>query len=289
MRSTTNSVLISAIFENRCHYRISKMNIPTLIKKYKSLGIDDVIDHEKFNLISIVHHSTKIEGSTLTEVETQVLINEGLTPKGKPLQDSLMVTDHYNALLFTLSSAKEKKVITSGFVQQINALVVKHTGKIYNTVFGSIDASTGAFRKGNVSAGATYFPNYDEVELLTGELVKTISERLRKTNSVADQINLSFDFHFNLVSIHPFYDGNGRTSRLLMNYIQAYFELPLAIVRSDSKAEYIQSLVDSREKNDINIFREFMAAEYAAHLKNEIEKFEEIDQPKKGKGFNLMF
>ena len=52
------------------------MDLPALINRYKNLGIDDVIDHEKFNLISIAHHSTKIEGSMLTEVETQVLITE---------------------------------------------------------------------------------------------------------------------------------------------------------------------------------------------------------------------
>jgi hypothetical protein len=74
-----------------------------------------------------------------------------------------------------------------------------------------------------------------------------------------------------------------------MNYIQAYYNLPLAIVHSDDKAEYIQALIDTREKDDIQIFRNFMASEYAALLENEIKKFEEISQPKKGKGFNLMF
>lgn len=265
------------------------MDLPGLIDRYKSLGIDDVIDHEKFNLISIVHHSTKIEGSTLTEIETQVLIDEGLTPKGKPIHDSLMVTDHYAALLFTLTAAKEKRDITPGLIQQINSLVVKNTGKVYHTVFGTIDAATGAFRKGNVSAGSTYFPNYDKVEPLTYDMAGRVNELIKNTNAIIDQLNLSFDAHFNLVSIHPFYDGNGRTSRLLMNYIQAYFNLPLAIVHSDAKAEYIQALVDTREKNDLTIFREFMAAEYAKHLKNEIEKFEEIDKPQKGNGFNLMF
>jgi hypothetical protein len=57
------------------------MDLPGLIERYKSLGIDEVIDHEKFNHISIVHHSTRIEGSTLNEIEAQVLINKGLTPK----------------------------------------------------------------------------------------------------------------------------------------------------------------------------------------------------------------
>ncbi len=265
------------------------MDLPGLIKRYKSLGIGDVIDHEKFNLISIVHHSTRIEGSTLNEIEAQVLINEGLTPKGKPMHDSLMVTDYYAALLFTLASAKEKRLVTTSLIQEINALVVKNTGKVYNTVFGIIDSTTGAFRKGNVSAGSTYFPNYDKVESLTDEMTGKITELMRGTNAVSDQVNLSFDAHFNLVSIHPFYDGNGRTSRLLMNYIQAYYNLPLAIVNSDAKTEYIQALISTREKNDVAIFRKFMAAEYAKLLEDEIKRFEEIDRPKKGTGFNLMF
>ena len=87
------------------------MDLIKLIDKYNSLEIEKVIDHNKFNLISIVHHSTKIEGSTLTEIETQVLINEGLTPKGKPLQDSLMVTDHYAALQFAVKEAKAKRPV----------------------------------------------------------------------------------------------------------------------------------------------------------------------------------
>lgn len=265
------------------------MNLVKLIDKYNNLGIDQVIDHEKFNLISIVHHSTRIEGSTLTEVETQVLINEGLTPKGKPLQDALMVTDHFNALKFTIEKARAKTPVTTALIQKINSLTIKNTGSVYNTIFGTIDARTGAFRKGNVTAGSTYFPNFDKVEKLTNDLVKKINGIMKPEISVEEQVNLSFDAHFNLVSIHPFYDGNGRTSRLLMNYIQAWYNLPFAIVLNESKAEYIQALIDTREKNDINIFRSFMRDEYQKHLTEEIEEFNAVNKPKKGKGFNLMF
>lgn len=266
------------------------MDLITLIDKYNSLGINNVINHEKFNLISIVHHSTRIEGSTLTEVETQVLINEGLTPKGKPLQESLMVTDHFAALQFALKEAKSNRVITADLIQEINSHVVKSTGSVYNTIFGTIDARTGAFRKGNVTAGVTYFPNSDKVEHLTKDMVVKINELMNSPLSVLEKINLSFDAHFNLVSIHPFYDGNGRTSRLLMNYIQAYFDLPLAIVHNEAKAEYIEALINTREKDDIQIFREFMSNEYAQFLQNEIDKFEEMIKPeKRGGGFNLLF
>ena len=265
------------------------MDIIKLIDTYEQLGIASVIDHEKFNLISIDHHSTRIEGSTLTAIETQVLINEGLTPKGKPLQDSLMVTDHHAALLFTLESANAHKNIMVELIQQINSLVMRNTGKIYNTPLGTVDSATGAFRKGNVSAGATYFPNYDKVEMLTKDLAKALHSAMKKTFSRQEQLQLSFDAHFNLVSIHPFYDGNGRTSRLLMNFIQAAYKLPLAIVYSETKADYYQALIDTREKGDIQIFRNFMYSEYERMLNLEIEKFEDMNKNKKGRGFSLLF
>jgi Fic family protein len=265
------------------------MELIELIKKYNDLGIADVIDHDRFKLISIDHHSTRLEGSTLTEVETQVLINEGRTPNGKPLEESLMVTDHHAALLFTLDNARAKKSLTVGLLQQINAAVMRNTGKVYNTMLGTVDSRTGAFRKGNVTAGVSYFPNFDKVERLTGDLVKKLNDSMKSSLSVTEQLNLSFDAHFSLVSIHPYYDGNGRTSRLLMNYIQAYYALPLAIVHNENKAAYIQALVDTREQENIQVFRDFMAGEYAALLQQEINKFEEMKRPSKGQGFTFLF
>ncbi len=260
-----------------------------LIEKYKSLGIADILDHEKFNHISIVHHSTVLEGSTLTEVETQVLINEGLTPKGKPLTDSLMVTDHFSALTFVLEQAEKKRPISVELIQEINSLAIRNTGSVYNTVFGAVDAAKGEFRKGNVTAGSTYFPNYDKVEKLTKELSDKINQMMKSDISLTNQLKISYDAHYSLVSIHPFYDGNGRTSRLLMNYIQAYYNLPLAIVHKENKADYIQALIDTREKQDFSIFRDFMDIEYTRLLKTEIEKFQEINEPKKGRGFSFLF
>lgn len=252
------------------------MNLPQLLNKYKHLGIDLVIDFEKFNHISLVHHSTKIEGSTLTEVEAQVLINEGLTPKGKPLHDSLMVADHFAALNFVLATAKGKQLLSLDFIKKVNSLVLKNTGKIYHTPFGEIDASTGAFRKGNVSAGISYFPNYGKVEKLTIELLNELNIQLAEELTITAQLQLAFKAHFQLVSIHPFYDGNGRTSRLLMNYIQAYFQLPLSIVYNESKADYIQSLIDARAQNDLAVFFSFMENEYGKMLEEEMRKFERM-------------
>lgn len=258
-----------------------------ILKKYLSLGLNEVVDFEKFNHIAISHHSTRIEGSTLTALESQILLTEGLTPKGKPLIETLMLTDHAKALTFVIENANEKKSLTTEIVCKINALVMQHTGNIYHTVFGEIDASKGMFRKGNVSAGDTYFPNFDKVENLTRKLVEEINERMKKEMSIEEQLHLSFDAHYNLVSIHPFYDGNGRTSRLLMNYIQTYYNLPPAIVNSEDKKEYISALIETRKRSDINCFRAFMKEQYKKQLIAEIEKYEQSTNSKRG--FTFLF
>ena len=261
----------------------------SLILKYKSLGISDVLHYEKFNLISISHHSTKIEGSTLTELETQILLDDGLTPKGKPVNDTLMVTDHFKALHFIIDKAKNETPVSVELIKEINSYVMKSTGGVYNTILGEIDASKGMFKKGNVTAGSSYFPNYDKVERLTNELVMFINKQINSDLSVDEKLNLSFNAHFNLVSIHPFYDGNGRTSRLLMNYIQAFYNLPLAIVNSEDKQEYIQALIDTREKEDIGIFRNFMKNQYEQYLLSEIKKFEDSFSSKPNNGLSFLF
>ena len=99
----------------------------------------------------------------------------------------------------------------------------------------------------------------------------------------------SFDAHFDLVSTHPFYDGNGRTSRLLMNYIQLYYQLPMAIVFTEDKADYIQALEDSRNKESLIPFRDFMNAQYGKFLSREIQNFKNSNKNNKDKGFSMIF
>jgi hypothetical protein len=74
-----------------------------------------------------------------------------------------------------------------------------------------------------------------------------------------------------------------------MNFIQAYYGLPLAIVQSENKAAYIQALVDTREQEDIQVFRDFMYNEYASLLGEEIRKFTDMKNPSKGSGFTFLF
>ncbi len=246
-----------------------------IITKYKSLDLQNVIDHDRFNQYAIVHHSSGIEGSTLTETETRLLLEEGTTPKGKPLAHSLMVKDHFDALQFILNAANEQRKVDIEFIQTINSKVMKGTG----------------------SAGGSYFVNFDKVVDYTERLVVRLNEQMKIANTIPEQLRLSFVAHFDLVSIHPFYDGNGRTSRLLMNFIQAYFKLPLAIVYQEDKKDYYDALVASRKAENTIAFEAFMEDQYRKFLTLEMEQFEkdmskDLPQNKKqwpGSGFSIFF
>ncbi|MEO7309438.1 MAG: Fic family protein [Chitinophagaceae bacterium] len=260
------------------------------VADYEALRLHDVLNYDKFNYYAIIHHSTTIEGCTLTEIDTQLLLDEGITPKGKPLEHSLMVKDHYDALLFVLRAAESKTLVSSAFIQQINAKLMKGTGSVYQTVFGEIDATKGMFRKGNVSAGSSYFVNYDKVEALTTKLCNEIIAALPIADSIEKRLRLSFTAHFDLVSIHPFYDGNGRTCRLLMNYLQQYFNLPLAIVFKEDKADYYTALTASRKNEDIGIFQNFMFGQYEKFLNQQVREYKDsIDKKDGGSVFSFVF
>lgn len=260
-----------------------------LINQFNTLALSENFDFDKFNHFAIVHHSATIEGSTLTEIETQLLLDENLTPKNKPLDHSLMISDHYNALKFILEPANFSRKVSSQFIQAISAQVLKRTGEIVNTILGTVDASKGELRKSNVSVGNSYPVNYDKVERLLVKLCDKLNEALANPGNTLDMLNLSFDTHFDLVTLHPFYEGNGRTSRLLMNYLQHRSKLPLGIVFKEDKAEYFEALIETRKQENIQIFRDFMHKQYQKLLTQEIEKFKKVQQPFRGNKFSLIF
>lgn len=252
-------------------------------KQYLELDLQNVIDYEKFCMISIVWHSTKIEGCSLTETDTKVLIENDITAAGKPLQDHLMIKDHFAAFQFIKEQAKIKRKLSVDFIKEIGALVMKNTGGFTKTVLGDFDTSKGDLRLAQVYVDKKYFPNYKKVPMLLEQLSNSVNKRIDKVKDY-EIIKLSSDIHYNFVNIHPFGDGNGRTARLLMNYIQLYYNEPLIKVFTEDRVEYIDALNQTEEQKNLDIFREFIINQEIKFLKVEIEKHKKID-----KGFMLMF
>ena len=171
------------------------------------------IDYVKFNRIAMVHHSNAIEGSTLTELETRVLLSEGLTPKGKPAEHTLMAIDHHYALEQILGWAEQKEVLTLAHLKEIAAAVLKNAGSEIHTALGTFDSSKGDLRLLNVHAGNSSFPNYDKIPRLLDDLVSHIATALPQVKGFKAVHDLAFEAHYQLVSIHPWADGNGRYSQ----------------------------------------------------------------------------
>ena len=267
-----------------------KMELLKIKEKYFSLIEADDFDYNKFNQFAIVHHSNSIEGSTLTKEETYLLLEEHLTPKNKPLEHTLMAIDHLKALQFVIQLAEEKTPLTVEIIKEISALVMKTTGSEISSIAGNFDSSKGDFRKVTVRAGTTTFMDYKKVPERVNELVAYINKTINTSQDFLDINNLAFDAHFQMVSIHPFADGNGRLSRLVMNYIQQYHQMPLSVVYKEDKQDYFDALQETRKNEDISIFRNFMFSQTEKFLTEQIEELTQKQTSKNtGKGFSFLF
>lgn len=261
--------------------------IEQLYQEFQKLGISESVDYDKYYLYSLITHSTAIEGSTLTEVETQMLFDEGLTAKGKPLVYHLMNEDLKKAYELAKDESKLKIPVTPVFLQKLNAALMRTTGSTYNVMGGSFDSSKGDFRLCGVTAGFGGFSymNYLKVPVKVEEFCNVLQQRQNAVETLREQYELSFNGHLNLVTIHPWVDGNGRTARLLMNYIQFCHNLFPTKVFIEDREEYILSLRQSQEEENNRYFLDFMFGQLKKSLLLEIEKFNASQK----KGFSLMF
>ena len=261
--------------------------IEQLYQEFQKLGISESVDYDKYYLYSLITHSTAIEGSTLTEVETQMLFDEGLTAKGKPLVYHLMNEDLKKAYELAKDESKLKIPVTPVFLQKLNAALMRTTGSTYNVMGGSFDSSKGDFRLCGVTAGigGWSYMNYLKVPVKVEEFCNVLQQRQNAVETLREQYELSFNAHLNLVTIHPWIDGNGRTARLLMNYIQFCYNLFPTKVFIEDREEYILSLRQSQEEENNRYFLDFMFGQLKKSLLLEIEKFNASQK----KGFSFMF
>ncbi|MBD5357687.1 MAG: Fic family protein [Bacteroides sp.] len=257
------------------------IQIAEALKTYLASGVEDQVDYQKFYLYSIVTHSTAIEGSTVTEIENQLLFDEGIAVKGRSLTEQMMNVDLKDAYLHAFKIASENPIYTPRILQQLSAIVMRRTGSEYSTIAGQFDSSKGEFRLCNVSAGIggrSYFA-CNKIPQAVDDFCKWLNDEIANIDKIdtAACYRLSFEAHFRLVTIHPWVDGNGRTTRLVMNMIQRQLGLIPSIVRREDKGEYIQSLVDSRENEDSTIAQDVMLRHHIANLNRRVVEYQNND------------
>lgn len=208
---------------------------PTLIRKLK----------EQF-AIDMTYNSNAIEGNKLTLKETYLVINDGITVKGKSLKDHLEAKNHHEALhfLFELIEHEKRHTISEQLIRSLQQLIVKEIE----------DGEAGKYRKGNVMITGSKHkpaPAY-QVPQLMEEMVGWVKKNMSKIHPV----ELAALAHHKLVHIHPFTDGNGRTARLFMNLILMQKGYPLVTILKNDRKKYYRALekADKGEFQDIGKF-----------------------------------
>jgi len=138
-------------------------------------------------------------------MDTQLLFDEGVTAKGKPLVYHLMNEDLKKAYELAKEESKQDTVITLAFLQKLNATLMRTTGSVHNVMGGSFDSSKGEFRLCGVTAGVggRSYMNYQKVPAKVEELCTILQEKQKTVGTFREQYELSFNVHLNLVTIHP--------------------------------------------------------------------------------------
>lgn len=186
---------------------------------------------EKFQ-IEMTYNSNAIEGNSLTLKETFLVINEGITVKGKPLKDHLEAKDHHAALeyLYDLINKNKRHTISEILIRNLHQLVVQETDKEW----------AGRYRNANVIIGGAKHtpPDALQVPQKMRDLITWLNTQKGKTNI----IELSALLHHKLVYIHPFFDGNGRMTRLVMNVLLMQAGYPLVVSLKNDRKKYYNVL-----------------------------------------------
>ncbi len=177
--------------------------------------------------VELTYTSNALEGNTLTRSETAIVLEKGLTVRGKPLKDHLEAIDHKDALAYVRTLTARNEVVREADIREIHRLVLARSNPDeagrYSTHARAIQGST------------VTFPSPAEIPALMGDFGQWIGAQ-----DVTPET--AFEAHARLVTIHPFSDGNGRTARLLMNLILLKGGYPPVAIGPDVRPEYIDSL-----------------------------------------------
>lgn len=208
-------------------------------------------------------HSNAIEGNSLTYGETNAFLMEGLTAKGKPLKDHLDLKGHNEAIDFLRHFIDKNEEITERDIRELHKMILVEPYK-------SKAISPGGQPSEKTIQIGQYKTQPNHVQTATGEMfyfaspeetpvkMHDLMEWYRANRGTMHPVELAALFHYDFVRIHPFDDGNGRMSRLLMNFILMQFGFPPVVIKASKKAEYFYAL-RSADVGDKDVFVEYMA------------------------------
>lgn len=228
-----------------------KMNFEKLDKlkakldSHRPLGAEAVKNLHEDLVLRWTYHSNAIEGNTLTLQETKVAL-EGITIGGKTLREHFEAINHKEAILFLEELAQKSESLTEYNIKQIHSLILKNID----------DSNRGSYRKTNVLiSGAQHKPPQSfEVPSKMEQFIKEYEAKKETLHPV----ELASFVHIEFVGIHPFIDGNGRTSRLLMNLELIKAGFPPVVISVEDRLEYYKALDAAHVTGSYKLFLDLM-------------------------------
>ena len=219
--------------------KLTKLNSKRPLSRENALSLQDAINLEW------TYNSNGIEGNTLTLKETKVVL-EGITIGGKSIREHLEVINHEKAIEYLEELVKSKSALSEWNIKELHQLILK----------GIDDANAGKYRSCDVIiSGAQHRPpQYIKVPELMEKLMINYNE-WDKYHPIVKAALL----HGELVKIHPFVDGNGRTSRLVMNMELMKSGYVPVIIKKDSRLNYYESLDKAHITGDYTDFVKLVA------------------------------
>ncbi len=205
-------------------------------------------------MIKFTYDSNKIEGSTLTLRDTANLLKEGITPSNRPIKDIKETESHKKLFYAMLNYEKQLTLDTILFWHKI--------------LLGPIDAEiAGKIRKHQVAIAGTdvELPFPVEVPILLHEFFQWYNKERKKLHPV----ELAALIHLKFVSIHPFTDGNGRMSRIMMNYVLHKHGFPMLNISYTNRRGYYKALERSQKTKKEHIFIQYIIKRYLTEYEHQ--------------------
>ena len=219
-----------------------------LLNKKRPLSRSVVQKLKEQLAFEMTFNSNAIEGNQLTLKETYLVIQEGITVKGKPLKDHLEAKNHHEALgfLFELVEKDKKYTVSEKLIRSFQHLVIKEMER----------GEAGKYRQGDVMITGSKHkpPPAYEIPRVMNELIQWI----RKNSKKLHPVELASIAHHKLVFIHPFADGNGRTARLFMNLLLMQRGYPLVVILKNDRKKYY-CVLEKADKGSTGDLGKFVA------------------------------
>lgn len=199
------------------------------LDKLRPLSEETIKSIQESILLEWTYNSNAIEGNTLTLLETKVVL-EGITIGGKTLREHLEVINHKDAILYLEEIIRNKEPFSEWQIKNIHNLVLK----------GINDKYAGNYRDKQVLiSGALHIP---PAPYLLKEKMEEFVNWYNSDAQLLHPVERAALVHVIFVGIHPFIDGNGRTSRLLLNLELMKNGLPPIVIKNINRLEYYSAL-----------------------------------------------